>query len=375
MAYAKIRSLLEHTSSWDKDERYMATSDLCTELQKGVSMDRQMEEIVCTAVLKRLRDVSNDVQSIAVKCLGVLVKKVGLAQEKKIADQLCDLVLEGKTELLDVYSIGLKTLVAYVPDTVGASIAQPLAVKLLSGIQQDDSVEVKLECLDNMADVFKRFGAPLEPNHETVPPIVCVIFCHFTSQYELMTFSIFVTPQIMLTLLDQLQRKKPVVRKHATACLGCVAVAISDELLHSLVTKLLQHIESKAPKSASDPQHPDVVFTHVRCIGTVGRMVGYRLGGHLSAIVPLFLQFCDNVDDEALHTEASDELKEMCFRALESFVLYCPREITPYLPAILSTSLSFLKYDPNYAYGEERWVGFTSFVCMYLYTRSCAGGN
>ncbi len=168
MAYAKMRSLLEQTSSWDKDERYMATSDLCAELQKDVSMDRQMEELVCTAVLKRLRDSSNDVRSIAVKCLGVLVKKVGLAQVKEIAEKLCDLVLEGKTDLLDVYSIGLKRLVSDVPDTVGASIAQPLAVKLLPGIQQDASDEVKLECLDNMADIFKRFGTPLGPDHEMV---------------------------------------------------------------------------------------------------------------------------------------------------------------------------------------------------------------
>ncbi len=173
MAYAKMRSLVEQTSSWDKDERYMATSDLCADLQKDVSMDRQMEDLVCTAVLKRLRDSSNDVRSIAVKCLGVLVKKVGLAQVKEIAQKLCDLVLEGKTELLDVYSIGLKRLVSDVPDTVGASIAHPLAIKLLPGICQDDSDEVKLECLDNMADIFKRFGTPLAPDHE----MVCFFSC------------------------------------------------------------------------------------------------------------------------------------------------------------------------------------------------------
>ncbi len=160
----------------------------------------------------------------------------------------------------------------------------------------------------------------------------------------------------MLTVLNQLDCNKPVVRKHATACLGYLAVSISDDLLHSLISKLLQHIESEAPKSASEPQRPDVVRTLIQCIGTIGRMVGYRLGKHLSAIIPLFLQFCGNADDEALHTEASDELRETCFRTLESFVLHCPREVTQHLPAILSISLSFLKYDPNYVYGEERWV-------------------
>jgi cullin-associated NEDD8-dissociated protein 1 len=55
------------TADWDKDERYMATSDLCAELQKDVKIDANMERRICSAVLKQLDDTSNDVQSIAVK--------------------------------------------------------------------------------------------------------------------------------------------------------------------------------------------------------------------------------------------------------------------------------------------------------------------
>ena len=44
-------------------------------------------------VLKQLDDQSNDVQSIAVKCLGVLLKKVHEAQVGEISDKLCSLIL------------------------------------------------------------------------------------------------------------------------------------------------------------------------------------------------------------------------------------------------------------------------------------------
>jgi hypothetical protein len=34
-------------------------------------------------------------------------------------------------------------------------------------------------------------------------------------------------------------------------------------------------------------------------------------------------------------------------------VLRCPREVAPFLPEILRVSVSFLQYDPNYAYEED----------------------
>jgi hypothetical protein len=39
---------------WDKDERYMATNDLCTALSKDIKIDETMEQRICAAVLKQL---------------------------------------------------------------------------------------------------------------------------------------------------------------------------------------------------------------------------------------------------------------------------------------------------------------------------------
>lgn len=54
MSIANLNSLLEKTSRGDKDERYMATNDICTELSKDINIDENMERRICTAVLKQL---------------------------------------------------------------------------------------------------------------------------------------------------------------------------------------------------------------------------------------------------------------------------------------------------------------------------------
>lgn len=131
-----MNALIEKTSTYDKDERYMATNDLCTELQRDTKLDGTLERRICAAVMKQLDDPSNDVQSIAVKTLGVLVKKVAEQQVSEIADKLCSLVLEGKKELRDIYSIGLKTLISDMPMETGHTLAGRISTRLIAGIKR-----------------------------------------------------------------------------------------------------------------------------------------------------------------------------------------------------------------------------------------------
>lgn len=324
MSIASLNVLLEKTADWDKDERYMATNDLCTALTKDIKIDENMEQRICAAVLKQLDDQSNDVQSVAVKCLAIILKKVQQTQIGEICKKLCSLILDGKDALRDIYSIGLRTLIADVPDTMGALVVEKLTSNLLTGISRPGSEDVKRECLDNMSELLKRFGSLNDKDHV----------------------------DIMNGIVAQLDHERMVIRKRAANCLGSLAVVSSDALLNRLVQTLLEKIDLTEKKSAKGFSSQET-RTLIQTIGTISRTVGYRLGRHLDKIVPLFLRFCGDPDDETQQTDPANELRENCFPGLESFVLRCPREVAPFLPDIIKVSIAFMKYDPNYAYDDD----------------------
>lgn len=70
--------------------------------------------------------------------------------------QLVQLVLTGKEEQRDICSIGLKTVVLEVPQSMATAAVRHLAPKLVSGVSKD-LLEVKLECMDILNDLLKRF--------------------------------------------------------------------------------------------------------------------------------------------------------------------------------------------------------------------------
>jgi len=145
-----IRNLLKKTAHFDKDERFMATSDLITEFEKiEGQLDSTLQTPVRDAIIKELDDVSNDVQAIACRCLSTVVKKFNVEQVEEIIDKLGSSLVEGKMELRDIYTIALKNIIASVPDDFGQQISRKLIKRLLPGLKktkkQTDTEEEKQE--------------------------------------------------------------------------------------------------------------------------------------------------------------------------------------------------------------------------------------
>jgi hypothetical protein len=95
---------------------------------------------VVAAVLDRLeKDTCNDVQTVCVKALSVLVTRANDASVQEITSRLVGHVLGGRPELRDVYGIGLKTLVERVPAGQGGLVCEHAFKPLVTGIEAADA--------------------------------------------------------------------------------------------------------------------------------------------------------------------------------------------------------------------------------------------
>lgn len=353
----------------------MALNDLWTQLtREEVKISRNEEVRVVDAILKSLTDQNNDVKSVAVKCVAVLVKKVEQKQIEVICDNLCELIRseqKDQAELRDIYSIALKTLISDVPDIMGDEVTRHLTVKLVSGINSQNR-DIKKECLILMEQCLERFGTSSNSaNHHE---------------------------NIMNTVLRQLAlpgAENKTVRKISADCLGALALVSSEDLLNLLVEIILELIAAAgvgngaAEKAGISTRFQankrteilaelmsagSDIRTLIQTIGTISRTVGHRLGRHLIKLVPLFMDCIGapiSADDDTMEDVHDDqdmiiqnEIREYCLTAIESFVKCCPQEITPFLITesqteaagmldgkfdnIIAMAMAFIRFDPNY---------------------------
>ncbi|KAM3271960.1 hypothetical protein ACQJBY_042269 [Aegilops geniculata] len=314
MANMNITGILEKMTGKDKDYRYMATSDLLSELNKeSFKADQDLESKLTNIVLQQLEDASGDVSGLAVKCLAPLVKKVSEDTVVEMTDKLCDKLLNGKEQHRDIASIALKTIIVEVTTaSLSEKILVSLSPQLISGVTSGKSAEIKCECLDILGDVLHRFGNVITKDHA-----------------------------FMLTaLLTQLSSTQASVRKKSVSCIASLAPCLSDDLLAKATLEVVQLLKNKRAKS-------EITRTNIQMIGALSRSVGYRFGPHLAEAVPLLISYCTSA------SENDEELREYSLQALESFMLRCPRDISPYCDGILNLALEYVSYDPNYTDSME----------------------
>jgi len=308
MANLNITNILEKMTGKDKDYRYMATSDLLSELNKeSFKADQDLEPKLTSTVLQQLEDASGDVSGLAVKCLAPLVKKVGEDKVVEMTNKLCDKLINGKEQHRDTASIALKTIIAEVTTpSLAEKILISIAPQLIKGVNTAKGAEIKCECLDILGDVLHRFGNLITKDHE----------------------------YMLTALLSQLGSNQASVRKKSVSCIASLAPSLSDDLLAKATLQVVQLLKNRSAKS-------DITRTNIQMIGSLSRSVGYRFGPHLAATVPLLISYCTSA------SENDEELREYSLQALESFMLRCPRDISPYCEGILNLALEYVSYDPN----------------------------
>jgi hypothetical protein len=79
----------------------------------------------------------------------------------------------------------LRTLINDVPPTYGPSVAGRLGPRLVDGVSKESVQEVKIECLDIISDLLKRFGRDMEAEHENLMMVVLQQVIHTPRDFNL----------------------------------------------------------------------------------------------------------------------------------------------------------------------------------------------
>ncbi|KAH9850563.1 ARM repeat-containing protein [Lenzites betulinus] len=310
-----MNGLVEKMQSPDQDFRYMGLNDLLLEIKQDPNSflgDEAAENKVLRQVLALVEDKISEVKNQAVKCLGQLVKIIRESQMEYVVDKLIDFSAGKDEELRDISGLALKTITSELPPEgkIAHKACQKLTPKLLGQLQSPDTPpETLIETLSILSILISRFPG----------------------------YIVNLDVQPIQVLTPMLSHSRPAVRKRA-------------------ITTLAQFLPYSQPKDFTELLNAYIITglgssanlenqrTVVQLLAAVARHSPQQIAPSLSKIVPSILKDSQR-DDE--------ELRESSLQALEALVLRCPSEITPFLSSIIRLGNQHIKYDPNYAGGDD----------------------
>ena len=336
---SRLGKLIKKASHHDKDERFMCLSDIATELDHPdcPSLEPPLITTLARTLLTALNDTSTDVQTIAVKALGLLVRKGGGGGEvKEVVERLAALIVEeGKEDSRDVYVIGMKTIIAHMSSGGGvAAAAGPSGgaggemggkclLILISGLQRPSaSSSVLLAALDIAHQLLLHFASSLPSS--TLPPMLDAL-----------------TPL--------LAHSDSAVPKRAIATLGPLVPMLPDRLFSALMDRIQTH-ESDA-------------YTYLHAITTISTHAGSRIRPYLPDVFTQLKRFCQpsdeqkdgeqrTVEEEQVDRERQEQVMEVyedVLSAFEALLGKCGGEVYGYVGVIVEICLRMSRYDPNWA--------------------------
>jgi len=397
----------------------MATSDLCNELSRledaaaevtmagtgggggaGASaasssvaarsvsaapvLDATLQSLLGRTLLHLLDDPSADVQSVAVKAMALLSRRLQPDQLSAVLDRLVALVADReKKESRDIYAIGLKTIIHTIasahrqtagvtgaenlsvtvsaplpPSTataaasaealnLGVSMAQRILSGLLHGLQQsvisgeDESDDLESTLIDLVREVLMRFGPFVPALHAP----------------------------LLQELSPRLESGQAAVRKRAVATLATLVSGMMDDTFARFMDVMMGQLSrhEAASRAAADAKQSKnasmLLYTYLQLLGLVSQSAGARIATYLPQIVPQLTKFLEN-GSTAVTSDGSGsgsvsgldvlvEVWEGSLLAFETLLQRCPQALAPFLANILKLAEQHMAWDPNYFYPEE----------------------
>ncbi|GAA5945445.1 hypothetical protein JCM10213_005987 [Rhodosporidiobolus nylandii] len=312
-----VNQLISKLKNPDADLRFMALQDLLTEArQTGFSIDEPTEYQLVDQVLGLVNDVNGEVKSQAVKTLATLVPLFSPTRHATIIDRLVQFTASKDDSVRDIASLGLKMVVAEVQP--GTALAGTVVGKLGPGVvgqltDPSSSAELLLDSLDLLSDILTRFSSSLSSSSPTLPS------------------------SILNACIPLLTSGRAAVRKRTVSTL---AVLLSATNSQDLADRLVDGVVLPALKEEKGEKWR----TAVSLVGALARAAPKMVGRRVEAVVGLVVEGAGREDDEG---------KEGVLQCLDSLTLRLPAETAPHLSAIIDKATELLKYDPNYAGGDD----------------------
>lgn len=285
-----------------------ATTDLTEELKKeAFAMDAVVANKIVDSMIRLLEDSAKEVQDVAVKALGPLVRKVSEQHVMQIIAQLSQNVANdkrGKAELREVSNSGLKAVLRGCDDALGDKVSAELAPKLVAAVN-GGNLDIQQECLDVINDLLTRFGAN-------------------TSATDLQA--------IQAVTLPCLDSDRNLIKQRSIWVLTNVARHCTEAAFGTLSAALITKLGGALKKQA----------TAIQLVGSMARDVGFRMGKHVQAFVPPLATAVNKSS-----ADGDEDIKENAFQAFGSFVEACPRDTRAHIDTILTLCLKYVAWDPN----------------------------
>lgn len=166
--------------------------------------------------------------------------------------------------------------------------------------------------------------------------------------------------EALRVLISLIADGRVAVKKKAISTIGALVPSSGPRIFSSLANTLLDALKDGGT-------HADVGRTYIALVGTLAKSSPARVGGVLKEVMPSIIDVCKADEDEA---EGAEEAREVGLQVrlssshlspsgrmlnssqlgrrqtLETLMLRCPTEITPFINQILQVSTNLVSYDP-----------------------------
>ncbi|KAG7530369.1 hypothetical protein FFLO_05085 [Filobasidium floriforme] len=330
LTYTYYQQMLDKLKSSDPDFRCMAIIDFQKEAKQiGYRIEDSVEKDLFKEILKLvLEDGNTEVKNMAAQCLATLTY---LSQKPGNIVSAVDSLLKssntGEEEQRDIATLALKNMLVELHEQ--NAVVLEVIDKVIQGVckqLQNNTIPTQhaVELLDILSLIFTRFSAQLS----TKPALQTIC---------------------LSVLLHLLSSSRPHIRKRSIVALGYLVPTSTREVFKVLSERLIGVLGdgTEEMETEEDEGIDETVkkTAYAALVGTLGKTSPAKVGKILQDVVPGILSLSEATEEE--------DALEASMTTLEILVVRCPTEITPFLTQITARASGLLKYDPNYAGGDD----------------------